>query len=96
MDSRRLPELYAPTGAAPKEVVPPWLPSLAELLARVDDHRGAEDGIHRCYHHGYKVFRLQDLTTEIIEALSHARFFLQMAIRYGRDLGYAPSSMPSG
>ena len=116
------------------------LPSLAELLARVDDHWGAEDGIYRYYHHSYKVFRLQDLTTEIVEALQaiapgrslnpkfveivrhgtgktfsiednrrwsevtrpiveaffHARFFLQMAVRYGHDLGYAPSSMPSG
>ena len=99
------------------------LPSLAELLARVDDHWGAEDGIYRYYHHSYKVFRLQDLTTEIVEvvrhgtgktfsiednrrwsevtrpiveAFFHARFFLQMAVRYGHDLGYAPRSMPSG
>jgi hypothetical protein len=72
------------------------LPSLAELLARADDHWGAEDGIYRYYHHSYKVFRLQDLTTEIVEAFFHARFFLQMAVRYGHDLGYAPSSMPSG
>jgi hypothetical protein len=107
------------------------LPSLSELLARVDDHWGAEDGIYRYYHHSYKVFRLQDLTTEIVEALEaiapgrslnpkfveivrhgtgktfsiednrrwsevtrpiveaffHARFFLQMAVRYGHESG---------
>lgn len=54
------------------------LPSLAELLARVDDHWGAEDGVYRYNHHSYKVFRLQDMTTEIVEALQ--------AIAPGRSL----------
>ncbi len=78
------------------------LPSLAELLARVDDHWGAEDGIYRYYHHSYKVFRLQDLTTEIVEALqaiapgrSLNPKFVEI-VRHGHDLGYAPRSMPSG
>jgi hypothetical protein len=32
----------------------------------------------------------------IIEAFFHARFFLEMAVKYGRELEYPPRAMPSG
>jgi hypothetical protein len=36
------------------------------------------------------------VTRPIVEAFFHARYFLEMACRYGRTLRYAPSTMPSG
>jgi hypothetical protein len=32
----------------------------------------------------------------IVEAFFHARSFLEMAVKYGRDLEYPPKLMPSG
>lgn len=45
------------------------LPKLEQLLARVEDHWGMEDGIYRFYHNSFKVFRLQVVTGEICQAL---------------------------
>jgi hypothetical protein len=36
------------------------------------------------------------VTRPIVEAFFHARYFLEMACRYGRTLPYAPSTLPSG
>ena len=36
------------------------------------------------------------VTRPILEAFFHARFFLEMAVKYGRELEYPPRSMPSG
>jgi hypothetical protein len=115
-------------------------PGLEELLTRVDDHWGYEDGVYRYYHGSFKVYRLQDFTLEmteclrslapdlslnpmftsivtdgtgkvftqdvnraweattrpIVEAFFHARYFLEMAVRYGRELEHPPRLMPSG
>jgi len=35
-------------------------------------------------------------TRPILEAFFHARYFLEMAVKYGRELSSAPDSMPSG
>ena len=49
-----------------------------------------------------KTFTLADnknwnsITRPIVEAFLHARFFLQMACKYGRELQEAPKSLPSG
>jgi hypothetical protein len=36
------------------------------------------------------------VTRPIIEAFFHARYFLEMAVKYGRELEYPPRTMPSG
>jgi hypothetical protein len=40
--------------------------------------------------------RWLEMTRPIIEAFFHARYFLEMAVRYGRDLATAPQLLPSG
>ena len=35
-------------------------------------------------------------TRPLIEVFFHARYFLEMAIKYGKSLKHAPSAMPSG
>ena len=116
------------------------LPRLEELLRSVNDHWGYEDRIYRFYHGSFKVFDLQWLTENIVEALRglaphlplnplfteivsegtgkefavemnqqwneatrpiveaffHARYFLEMACKYGKELTEPPQPMPSG
>lgn len=48
------------------------LPALKELLARADGPSGGEDGVYRLYHQSWKVFRLAELTEEIVGALQEA------------------------
>lgn len=36
------------------------------------------------------------VTRPIVEAFFHARFFLEMAVRYGKELAAPPAIMPSG
>ena len=36
------------------------------------------------------------ITRPIIEAFFHARFFLEMAVKYGRELEFPPRMLPSG
>lgn len=49
-----------------------------------------------------KKFTLKDnknwlpITRPIVEAFFHARYFLEMAVKYGRELKYPPRLMPSG
>ncbi len=45
------------------------LPELEKLLEQVSSHWGFEDGFYRFYHQSFKVFRLQTLTLQIVEAL---------------------------
>lgn len=35
-------------------------------------------------------------TRPIVEAFLHAKYFLEMVVKYGRELDEAPSIMPSG
>ena len=37
-----------------------------------------------------------NVTRPIVEAFFHARYFLEMAVRYGRELEDAPAILPSG
>jgi hypothetical protein len=49
-----------------------------------------------------KTFAIEDnknwlaVTRPILEAFFHARYFLEMAVKYGRMLEYPPRVMPSG
>jgi hypothetical protein len=49
-----------------------------------------------------KAFAMEDnenwlgVTRPILEAFFHARYFLEMAVKYGRELEYPPRVMPSG
>ena len=49
-----------------------------------------------------KVFKNSDnrrwdsVTRPILEAFFHARFFLEMAVKYGRELQAPPNTLPSG
>jgi len=116
------------------------LPQLEELLQDVNSHWGYEDHIYRFYHQSFKVFGLQGMTENMVEALRslaphlplnpwfthivsegtgkefaqemnqrwtettrpiveaffHARYFLEMACRYGKELTAPPQPMPSG
>lgn len=40
--------------------------------------------------------RWTDVTRPIVEAFLHARYFLEMAVKYGRELDAPPRIMPSG
>ncbi len=46
------------------------LPELEKLLAEAEDHWGMEDGVYRFYHQSFKVYRLQNFTTAIRDALA--------------------------
>jgi hypothetical protein len=116
------------------------LPALEKLLTLCSSHWGYEDPIYRFYHHGFKVYGLQDQTSKIVQALQglapqlslneqfmrivaegtgktfkpadnrnwetvtrpmleaffHARFFLEMAVKYGKEIKSPPLSMDSG
>ena len=115
---------------------------LKNLLTKVNDEWCYEDMIYRFYHHSFKVYQVQEMTKEIVDALKslapnqpaelnqwflkileegsgkkwksehnqqwlqqtrpmieaflHAKFFLEMAVRYGKKLDVAPSLLPSG
>jgi hypothetical protein len=116
------------------------LPALEALLEVYSSHWGFEDRVYRFYHQSFKVYRLQDSTSKIVDALRalapdrklddwflqivsegtgrtfelksnerwleetrpileaffHARFFLEMAIRYAKELERPPQVLPSG
>jgi hypothetical protein len=40
--------------------------------------------------------RFGEATRPILEAFFHARYFLEMVCRYGRELAEPPSPLPSG
>jgi hypothetical protein len=113
---------------------------LEALLKKVNGHWCYEDGIYRFYHKSFKVYRLQKVTNEIVEALQaimpdrplhewfleivkegtgkefdlshntkwlemtrpiveaffHAKYFLEMAVKYAKELREPPSPLPSG
>lgn len=115
-------------------------PALEQLLVRHSSHWQYEDPVYRFYRQSFKVYDLQNGTTEIVAALQalaperelnewfvqivkdgtgktferdhnqrwlevtrpiveaffHARFFLEMAVRYGKELEAPPSMLPSG
>ena len=118
------------------------LPDLVTLLEKTSSHWGYEDPIYRFYSQSFKVYWLQNETSEIVgilrelvpvgqsfcdefeaimqagagdvtfemehnkdwlkhtrvfvEAFFHAKYFLEMAVKYGRELEKAPELLPSG
>lgn len=116
------------------------LPELEALLGRTRSHWEYEDFVYRFYHHSFKVFGVQRLTTTIVaalrellpdatmnsdfiaiieegtgrvfttdmnatwtattrpllEAFFHARFVLEMVVKYGPTLDTPPEMLPSG
>ncbi|MCI0616750.1 hypothetical protein L0244_27540, partial [bacterium] len=42
---------------------------LKDLLAKVNDEWWYEDMIYRFYHHSFKVYQVQEMTKEIVDAL---------------------------
>jgi hypothetical protein len=50
------------------------LPELEALLEKVSSHWHAEDGFYRFYHRSFKVYALQEDTTEIVAALRSLLF----------------------
>lgn len=71
---------------APKEIEDlPWPVFLKEILAEVpeefDISHNQEWGKH---------------TRPIVEAALHLKFFVEMAVKYGKELDFAPNTMPSG
>lgn len=113
---------------------------LKKLLTRCRSHWGYEDIVYRFYHGSFKVYAIQNTTTDIVTALQalapetpldkafmqivsegtgkrwvrehnqhwdevtrpmleaffHARYFLEMVVKYGRELEYPPCLLPSG
>ena len=51
------------------EAIKAMLPKLEAILAQTEEPWGYEDGVYRFYHQSYKVYRLQGLTINIVEAL---------------------------
>lgn len=116
------------------------LPDLETLLQRANSHWEYEDYVYRFYHHSFKVFGVQGMTSTIVaalrsllpdakmnedflaivtdgtghtfstemnarwlpttrplvEAFFHARYMLEMAVKYGRELDEPPQMLPSG
>ena len=116
------------------------LPELEALMERAQSHWEYEDYVYRYYHHSFKVFGVQSMTSKIaaalrdllpdaevnedflsiveagtgrtfttdmnatwtattrplLEAFFHARFMLEMVVKYGRTLDAPPEMLPSG
>ena len=116
------------------------LPELQALFDRARSHWQYEDHVYRFYHQSFKVFGVQSMTLQIVEALRallpnaelnhtflaiieegtgkqftpqmneswqastrplleaffHARFMLEMVIKYGQELDDPPQMLPSG
>jgi hypothetical protein len=45
------------------------LPNLGKLLEACDDQWGGEDHVYRFYHRSLKVYRIQELTGQLVDAL---------------------------
>jgi len=116
------------------------LPDLRALRDRMSGHWEYEDTVYRFYHGSFKVYYVQRLTLEIVDALQailpdrplnkrfldivsdgtgkeftvevnnrwdaatrplieaffHARYFLEMTVKYGEELEEPPVPFPSG
>lgn len=116
------------------------LAGLEALLDQCRSHWGYEDAVYRFYHHSFKVYSLQEITSAIVAALQalaperrlsesflaivrdgtgktfepehnrrwpevtrpiveaffHAQYFLEMAVRYAKELKRPPRQLPSG
>ena len=150
--SRVLPPLNLPSGSGLSQAeqlkrdqrllsaIKRRLPALKALLKEANAFLAYEDAVYRFYHQSFKVYRVQDITQRIVEALQdlapgvrmnrtfleifaegtgktwetahnrrwnyetrpmleaffHARYFLEMACKYGKELKRAENVLPSG
>jgi hypothetical protein len=53
------------------------------------------EGTDKAFEHAHNA-RWLELTRPIVEAFFHGRYFLQMAVTYGRQLTAPPRLLPSG
>jgi len=53
------------------------------------------DGIGKTFERGHNR-RGREVTRPIVEAFFHAQYFLEMAVRYGKQLRQPPRQLPSG
>jgi hypothetical protein len=51
------------------EAIKAMLPKLEAILAQTEEPWGCEDGVYRFYHQSFKVYGLQRLTKDVVEAL---------------------------
>lgn len=51
------------------EAIKAMLPKLEAILAQTVEPWGCEDGVYRFYHQSFKVYGLQRLTKDVVEAL---------------------------
>ncbi|MGB5694605.1 MAG: hypothetical protein WBM46_03045 [Polyangiales bacterium] len=51
------------------EAIKAMLPKLDAILAQTEEPWGCEDGVYRFYHQSFKVYGLQRLTKDVVEAL---------------------------
>jgi hypothetical protein len=116
------------------------LPRLERMWQQANSHWGYEDPVYRFYHQSFKVYQLQPVIGEIVQALQelaphlslnpwftqivgegtagefsmevnrcwveatrpileaffHARYFLEMVCKYGKELDEPTDSLPSG
>jgi hypothetical protein len=76
---------------------------IVEKLQALAPDRELNSWFMQIVHEGTgKKFALEDnekwlaMTRPILKAFFHARYFLEMAVKYGRELEYPPRVMPSG
>ena len=139
-------QTFSGTGADQREEVQRLLSSLKQARPRLEQllegsgRFGYEDAVYRFYHGSFKVYALQRMTLDIVQALValaperplnanfrciieagtgkvfalehnerwltetrpiieaffHARYFLEMAVRYGQSQHDPPNALPSG
>jgi hypothetical protein len=63
------------------------------LVAGAEQQQRAHRDIPNRSRHDSTCYRSND---PILEAFFHARYFLEMACRYGRELEHPPNLLPSG
>ena len=75
------------------------LPDLENLLRQCDSHAWfltiVRDGTGKAFEPCHNR-RWLEVTRPIVEASFHARYFLEMAVRYGKVLQQPPRNLPSG
>ena len=100
----RLVRCRAKDASTPRQSTPNarTVPSVAALQALAPDRKLNEWVVQIVSEGTGKKFELEHnrqwlaVTRPIVEAFFHARYFLEMAVRYGKDLDAPPLMLPSG
>lgn len=145
MDKENIPDYFTELKEKENQLlanIKASISALDTLLEEISSHWGYEDSIYRFYHHSFKVYRLQNITRRIVDALRalapegqslckefeeiikegvsgkefehehneewtqhtrpfveaffHAKFFLEMVVKYGKEMEEPPAMLPSG